>query len=172
MGHIFATSFLILHFFFYSSLMAKEVVQGVTVPSVQEMKDSTTPWGLNLDQVRERQTRLREAGVTHDLSFTLSWLQEAKKQTILYQDEQKRLLEIFNEERLRQQNDHHVSFMQKLKELLINATSHDLTSLQNQISLLERKIALNKKNQNRLERRVEHGFLLKKEQVNRLPPAS
>ncbi|MBA4749367.1 MAG: hypothetical protein H2057_01980 [Alphaproteobacteria bacterium] len=168
----YAKLFPVLFSIFPSILGAKELIQGVTVHSVYEMHDPSVPCGLNLERVLERQARLRAIGVNKDLTFTLSWLQKAKKQAFVYAREQNRLLEKFHDERLRQPTDHHASFMQKLKELFIKATSHDLTSLQTQLSLLERKIALNKKNQARLERRVEHEFLLEKEQVSRLPPTS
>lgn len=52
-----------------------ELVEGKEVPSIKEMKDPHTPYGLNLEKVGERVKVLRPLGVSNDASYTVSLYQ-------------------------------------------------------------------------------------------------
>lgn len=52
-----------------------ELIEGKEVPSIDEMKDPHTPYGLNLEKVGERVKVLRPLGVSNDASYAVSLYQ-------------------------------------------------------------------------------------------------
>lgn len=62
-----------------SLLVANEMVHGVDVPSIREMRDPSAPSGLDLGRVAERQSALREVGVGNDITTTVVLLRQNKR---------------------------------------------------------------------------------------------
>lgn len=62
-----------------SLLMANEMVHGVDVPTIREMRDPGAASGLDLGRVAERQSALREVGVGNDITTTVVLLRQNKR---------------------------------------------------------------------------------------------